>query len=30
LLRPKEFAAYVQEDAKRLTDLIMSANIQGE
>jgi tripartite-type tricarboxylate transporter receptor subunit TctC len=30
LLPPKEFAAYVQEDAKRLTDLIKSANIQGE
>jgi tripartite-type tricarboxylate transporter receptor subunit TctC len=30
LLPPKEFAAYVQADAKRLTDLIKSANIQGE
>lgn len=30
LLPPKEFASYVQEDAKRLTDLIKSANIQGE
>ena len=30
LLPPKEFAAYVHEDAKRLTDLIKSANIQGE
>src|SRR6478735_8861509 len=30
LLPPKEFATYVQEDAKRLTDLIKSANIQGE
>jgi tripartite-type tricarboxylate transporter receptor subunit TctC len=29
-LPPEEFAAYVQEDAKRLTDLIKSANIQGE
>jgi len=29
-LPPKEFAAYVHEDAKRLTDLIKSANIQGE
>jgi tripartite-type tricarboxylate transporter receptor subunit TctC len=30
LLPPKEFAVYVQADAKRLTDLIKSANIQGE
>jgi tripartite-type tricarboxylate transporter receptor subunit TctC len=30
LLPPKEFAAYVQADGKRLTDLIKSANIQGE
>jgi tripartite-type tricarboxylate transporter receptor subunit TctC len=30
LLPPKEFLAYVQEDAKRLTALIKSANIQGE
>ncbi len=30
LLPPQEFAAYVQADAKRLTDLIKSANIQGE
>ncbi len=30
LLQPKEFAAYVQQDAKRLTDLIKSANIKGE
>jgi tripartite-type tricarboxylate transporter receptor subunit TctC len=30
LLPPKDFAAYVQTDAKRLTDLIKSANIQGE
>jgi tripartite-type tricarboxylate transporter receptor subunit TctC len=30
LLPPKEFAAYVQEDARRLTALIKSANIQGE
>jgi tripartite-type tricarboxylate transporter receptor subunit TctC len=30
LLPPKEFLAYVQEDAKRLTDLIKTANIQGE
>jgi tripartite-type tricarboxylate transporter receptor subunit TctC len=30
LLPPKAFAAYVQTDAKRLTDLIKSANIQGE
>ena len=30
LLRPNEFAAYVQEDAGRLTALIKSANIQGE
>ena len=30
LLPPKEFAAYVQTDGKRLTDLIKSANIQGE
>jgi hypothetical protein len=29
-LPPKAFAAYVQTDAKRLTDLIKSANIQGE
>jgi tripartite-type tricarboxylate transporter receptor subunit TctC len=30
LLQPKEFLAYVQEDAKRLTELIRTANIQGE
>jgi tripartite-type tricarboxylate transporter receptor subunit TctC len=30
LLPPKEFAVYVQEDARRLTGLIKSANIQGE
>ena len=30
LLQPKEFEAYVRQDAKRLTDLIKSANIQGE
>lgn len=30
LLQPKEFEAYVRTDAKRLTDLIKSANIQGE
>jgi tripartite-type tricarboxylate transporter receptor subunit TctC len=30
LLPPKEFTAYVQADGKRLTDLIKSANIQGE
>jgi tripartite-type tricarboxylate transporter receptor subunit TctC len=30
LLPPKEFAAYVQTDARRLADLIKSANIQGE
>jgi tripartite-type tricarboxylate transporter receptor subunit TctC len=30
LLPPKEFLAYVQEDAKRLTALIKSANIQGD
>jgi tripartite-type tricarboxylate transporter receptor subunit TctC len=30
LLPPKEFAAYVQADGKRLTDLIKSADIQGE
>ena len=30
LLPPREFAAYVQADAGRLTDLIKSANIQGE
>jgi tripartite-type tricarboxylate transporter receptor subunit TctC len=30
LLQPKEFLAYVQEDGKRLTELIRTANIQGE
>jgi len=30
LLPPKEFEAYVRTDAKRLTDLIKTANIQGE
>jgi tripartite-type tricarboxylate transporter receptor subunit TctC len=30
LLPPTEFLAYVQEDAKRLTALIKSANIQGD
>ena len=30
LLPPKEFAAYVQADVKRLTNLIKSANIQGD
>jgi tripartite-type tricarboxylate transporter receptor subunit TctC len=30
LLPPKEFADYVRADAKRLTDLIKSANIQGD
>jgi tripartite-type tricarboxylate transporter receptor subunit TctC len=30
LLPPKELAAYVQADGERLTDLIKSANIQGE
>ncbi len=30
LLQPKEFSAYLQEDAARLTKLIKSANIQGD
>jgi tripartite-type tricarboxylate transporter receptor subunit TctC len=30
LLPPKEFSAYLQEDAARLTKLIKSANIQGD